>query len=109
MPREVSFFGLAFAGGFVPAAAARAFCFFVANLSLLGPLDPVRPMLLPVPAFERAESAALLEAVRRGVSAYRDERRWREIQRRGMVRDFSWSGPARQYADLYARHARSGR
>jgi starch synthase len=56
--------------------------------------------------FDRAESAALLEAVRRGVAAYRDERRWREIQRRGMARDFSWSGPARQYADLYARHAR---
>jgi len=56
--------------------------------------------------FERAESAALLEAVRRGVAAYRDTRRWREIQRRGMARDFSWSGPARQYADLYARHAR---
>jgi starch synthase len=59
--------------------------------------------------FARAESAALVEAVRRGVAAYRDERRWREIQRRGMARDFSWSGPARQYADLYARHARSGR
>jgi hypothetical protein len=36
LPREVFFFGLAFAGGFVPAAAARAFCFFVANLSPLG-------------------------------------------------------------------------
>jgi starch synthase len=58
--------------------------------------------------FERAESSALVEAVRRGVAAYRDERRWREIQRRGMARDFSWSGPARQYADLYARHARPG-
>jgi starch synthase len=57
--------------------------------------------------FERAESGALVEAVRRGVATYRDERRWREIQRRGMARDFSWSGPARQYADLYARHARS--
>ena len=58
LPREVFFFGLAFAGGFVPAAAARAFCFFVTNLSLLGSLGPVRPMLLPVPAFERAESAS---------------------------------------------------
>jgi hypothetical protein len=36
LPREVFFFGLAFAGGFVPATAARAFCFFVANLSPLG-------------------------------------------------------------------------
>ncbi len=58
--------------------------------------------------FERAESASLLEAVRRGVATYRDERRWREVQRRGMTRDFSWAGPARQYADLYARHARPG-
>ena len=56
--------------------------------------------------FERAESAALLEAVQRAGAAWRDTRRWREIQRRGMSRDFSWSGPARQYADLYARHAR---
>jgi starch synthase len=56
--------------------------------------------------FERAESAALLEAVQRASAAWRDTRRWREIQRRGMSRDFSWSGPARQYADLYARHAR---
>ncbi|HET7671616.1 MAG TPA: glycogen synthase GlgA [Burkholderiales bacterium] len=56
--------------------------------------------------FERAESAALLEAVQRAAAAWRDTRRWREIQRRGMSRDFSWSGPARQYADLYARHAR---
>jgi hypothetical protein len=49
---------LAFAGGFVPALAARAFCFFVAKLSLLGSLCPVRPMLLAVRAFERAESAS---------------------------------------------------
>ena len=57
--------------------------------------------------FERAESAALVGAVKRAVEAYGDARRWREIQRRGMTRDFSWAGPARQYADLYARHARA--
>jgi len=56
--------------------------------------------------FERAESAALVGAVKRALEAYGDARRWREIQRRGMTRDFSWAGPARQYADLYARHAR---
>ena len=55
--------------------------------------------------FERAESAALVEAVQRALAVYRDARRWREIQRRGMARDFSWSAAARQYADLYARHA----
>jgi len=42
LPREVFFFGLAFAGRFVPAPAARAaFCFFVANFSLLGSLGPI--------------------------------------------------------------------
>jgi len=56
--------------------------------------------------FERPESTALIGAVKRAVEAYGDARRWREIQRRGMTRDFSWAGPARQYADLYARHAR---
>jgi starch synthase len=57
--------------------------------------------------FERAESAALVAAVRRALELYQDARRWREMQRRGMARDFSWSGPARQYADLYAAHARA--
>jgi starch synthase len=59
--------------------------------------------------FQNAESAAFLEAARRAVAAYRDTRRWREIQRRGMARDFSWTGPARQYAALYARYARAPR
>ena len=57
--------------------------------------------------FERAESAALVAALKRALVVYGDARRWRELQRRGMVRDFSWSAPARQYADLYARHARA--
>jgi starch synthase len=57
--------------------------------------------------FERAESAALVAAVKRALLVYGDARRWREIQRRGMARDFSWSAAARQYADLYARHARA--
>jgi starch synthase len=57
--------------------------------------------------FERAESAALVAAVKRALAVYGDQRRWREMQRRAMARDFSWSGPARQYADLYARHART--
>jgi starch synthase len=57
--------------------------------------------------FERAESAALVAAVKRALAVYGDTRRWRELQRRAMARDFSWSAPARQYADLYARHARA--
>ena len=55
--------------------------------------------------FEPAESAALVAAVKRALGVYADTRRWRELQRRAMTRDFSWAAPARQYADLYARHA----
>jgi starch synthase len=56
--------------------------------------------------FERAEPGALVDAVRRALAAWREPRRWRELQRRGMERDFSWAGPARQYAALYSRLAR---
>jgi starch synthase len=55
--------------------------------------------------FERAEATALAAAVRRAVAVRREPRRWREIQRAGMRRDFSWSAAARQYADLYSRIA----
>jgi len=57
--------------------------------------------------FAPAESAALVAAVNRALAIYGDARRWRELQRRGMTRDFSWAGPARQYAGLYAAHARA--
>jgi starch synthase len=56
--------------------------------------------------FERAESAALAAAVRRALACYRDQARWREMQRAAMRRDFSWAVPARRYADLYASLAR---
>ena len=55
--------------------------------------------------FERAESSALAAAVRRALAARRDPGRWREIQRAGMRRDFSWRAAARRYADLYSRLA----
>ncbi len=56
--------------------------------------------------FARATSGELVDAVRRALEAWRDSRRWREMQRRAMERDFSWAAPARQYADLYSRLAR---
>jgi starch synthase len=55
--------------------------------------------------FERAEPGSLAAALRRALGAWREPRRWREIQRAGMRRDFSWRGAARQYADLYSRLA----
>jgi starch synthase len=56
--------------------------------------------------FERAESEALLEALRRALAAYAEPARWRRLQRAGMERDFSWSAAARRYADLYLKLAR---
>jgi len=55
--------------------------------------------------FARPEAGALLDSVRRAVEYRRDAPRWREMQRRGMQRDFSWSAAARQYAALYSRLA----
>jgi starch synthase len=56
--------------------------------------------------FGPAESAALVEAVRRALAVRADRRRWRALQRAGMARDFSWGEAARRYADLYLRLAR---
>ena len=56
--------------------------------------------------FAPVEPAVFLAAVRRATDCRCDAERWREMQRRAMQRDFSWSAAARQYADLYARHAR---
>jgi starch synthase len=55
--------------------------------------------------FARPEADALVAAVRRAVDLRRDPERWREMQRRAMQRDFSWSAAARQYAALYSRLA----
>src|SRR5262249_24706503 len=44
---------------------------------------------------------ALLYAVRQALHHYMDERIWKRIQLNGMTKDFSWKGPAKEYASLY--------
>jgi starch synthase len=44
---------------------------------------------------------ALLEAVNRAIAAYRDTSRWRDITRRAMIQDFSWTRSAQSYGRLY--------
>ena len=51
--------------------------------------------------FGPATSAALLEAVERAITAWRDPDRWRSLQERGMARDSGWQDSARHYAALY--------
>jgi starch synthase len=53
--------------------------------------------------FDEPTAPALVSAVRRALTAYREPVRWQTLQRNGMARDFSWSLPARQYAELYHR------
>jgi starch synthase len=57
--------------------------------------------------FDRAEPAALAAAVRRAMAAWREAGRWREMQRTGMARDFSWRAAALRYARLYSSLARA--
>jgi starch synthase len=45
--------------------------------------------------------AALLAALRRALGAYRDRRKWRALQVRGMKQDHSWDRSAREYVNIY--------
>ena len=51
--------------------------------------------------FKEYSGTALLYAVRQALHHYMDERIWKRIQLNGMAKDFSWKGPAREYANLY--------
>jgi starch synthase len=52
--------------------------------------------------FEEYSGAALVQCVRRALQHYEDERIWKRIQLNGMTKDFSWKGPATEYAKVYA-------
>jgi len=52
------------------------------------------------------EPMALLIAIVRAWQAFRNQREWRGIMRRGMRQDFSWDVSARAHADLYAKAVR---
>jgi starch synthase len=52
-------------------------------------------------SFERYTGRAMVEAMRRAISAFMKPRRWRNIIRRGIGRDFSWERSARAYMKLY--------
>jgi starch synthase len=52
--------------------------------------------------FDAANGWALGEAINRTLALFQDPAAWRQIQRRGMLTEFGWEGPARAYLDLYA-------
>jgi starch synthase len=51
--------------------------------------------------FQEPTYSALATAIWRALEVYRDKRRWRGLQRRGMKEDFSWERSAREYWSLY--------
>jgi starch synthase len=51
--------------------------------------------------FSDYSPAALMEAVRRALTAFRDRTGWEELMVRGMAADFSWDRSARTYLQLY--------
>ncbi|MGH8593912.1 MAG: glycogen synthase GlgA [Gammaproteobacteria bacterium] len=59
-------------------------------------------------SFTEPSASALAKAIRRGQDLYRDRIAWRQMQRTGMVQDFSWKRSAEAYRALYE-HADSKR
>jgi starch synthase len=54
-------------------------------------------------SFDAFTVEALLDAVRRAASAYRQPSSWKALMRNGMSQDFSWDASAREYVALYAK------
>jgi starch synthase len=51
--------------------------------------------------FKEYSPAALMEAMRRALAAYRDRGAWERLMTRGMAADFSWDRSARAYVGVY--------
>jgi starch synthase len=51
--------------------------------------------------FESLEPSALRETLRRGLNIFSDQHAWRALQRRAMMKDFSWKKSAEAYHELY--------
>jgi starch synthase len=51
--------------------------------------------------FESMTADSFLVAMQRAVAAYYDKKIWRQLQKNGMARDFSWDASAQRYVLLY--------
>jgi starch synthase len=48
----------------------------------------------------------LLAAINRAIDAFRDKKSWTKLMRNGMAKNYSWAGPAGEYAEAYEEAAR---
>jgi starch synthase len=53
--------------------------------------------------FSGYSSAALMDALHRALSSFRNKEEWSRVMQRGMVQDFSWDVPAKEYLRVYER------
>ncbi|MEW6716119.1 MAG: glycogen/starch synthase [Chloroflexota bacterium] len=51
--------------------------------------------------FSEPTARSLIFTLRRALTVYGDQRRWKPLQQRGMRRDFSWQRSAEEYYQLY--------
>jgi starch synthase len=56
--------------------------------------------------FHGYEPRDLLGSIDRALAAFKDKDGWTKLMRNGMARNYAWSGPAREYADVYEEVAR---
>ncbi|MGA2571622.1 MAG: glycogen synthase GlgA [Terracidiphilus sp.] len=57
--------------------------------------------------FEGVDPGALLAEIDRALEAFRDNKSWTRLMRNGMAQDYSWSGPAKEYVQVYDEAAQS--
>jgi starch synthase len=53
--------------------------------------------------FDEYSTEALLATIDRALAAYRQKSVWRQLQKNGMEKDFSWAASAHKYIELYTR------
>ena len=53
--------------------------------------------------FDGFTAAAFFEAIRAALAVFEDADAWARLVRNGMAADWSWHGPAGEYAALYRR------
>lgn len=53
--------------------------------------------------FERFDSSSLMIALIRAFENFRDQKKWQELIKRAMSKDFSWTGSAKKYLALFTR------
>jgi starch synthase len=53
--------------------------------------------------FIKPTAKDFIKAIERALDTYQDTDKWQEMQRAGMIQDFSWANSAAQYFELYKR------